>query len=189
MLSSLRPRSCDSHERHLSSGSSEPAPEQKTAGLMADKPTEEEGRVNNKGELATTCAAVGGDQDWLRLGIGGVGRLSSDREHPSKLHPSSSNSMSDKGDAIPPPPMAIAGLQNLAPVLPAATGGFNHLWLAPDQNPSSSSTFFRSFTPQRPMMASLITSSVRFDRGLRVISRPRRPQTGLWLVLQEARDQ
>ncbi|CAL9197636.1 unnamed protein product [Musa hybrid cultivar] len=133
---------------------------------------------------------------WLQLSIGGGRRSNYPKlQDPSPvLDPSSSNGR-NKGD--PPefhlfcrrpsePPPALG-----PPLFPAIMGGYCHQW---PEYPSPSSTA-RTFTPSSSSRGQFVCPSARFssplrlDGEMRVVSQPRRPQTGMWLVLQAAQDQ
>ncbi|CAL9128859.1 unnamed protein product [Musa acuminata var. zebrina] len=166
---------------------------------MADKATgtsdgHEEG--DKIGKEASKADGDDGRGGWLQLSIGGGRRSNYPKlQDPSPvLDPSSSNGR-NKGD--PPefhlfcrrpsePPPALA-----PPLFPAIMGGYCHQW---PEYPSPSSTA-RTFTPSSSSRGQFVCPSARFssplrlDGEMRVVSQPRRPQTGMWLVLQAAQDQ
>ncbi|CAD5189427.1 unnamed protein product [Musa acuminata subsp. malaccensis] len=166
---------------------------------MADKATGTSDGHEEGDKIGKEASKVDGDDGrggWLQLSIGGGRRSNYPKlQDPSPvLDPSSSNGR-NKGD--PPefhlfcrrpsePPPALA-----PPLFPAIMGGYCHQW---PEYPSPSSTA-RTFTPSSSSRGQFVCPSARFssplrlDGEMRVVSQPRRPQTGMWLVLQAAQDQ
>ncbi|CAL9181835.1 unnamed protein product [Musa acuminata subsp. burmannicoides] len=183
-LSLLRPPSrCGSYF-----DDSQPEHEQASA-LMVDKPNkeaeeEEDDKIRREAEAMATSKVDRGNkyEGWLQLGIGGGCRPNgSHSQHPSTMDPSSSNSKA-KGDlveldlfcrrpALEPPPSPLTAFPAMAPWFPAVMGGYCH------QLTPSGCTWMRSSNP------SLSSGEMR------VVSLPRRKQTGVWFVLQAAHDQ
>ncbi|CAL9117301.1 unnamed protein product [Musa textilis] len=183
-LSLLRPPSrCGSYL-----DDSQPEREQASA-LMVDKANKEaeeaeDDKIRRAAEAMATSKVDRGNkyEGWLQLGIGGGCRSNgSHSRHPSTMGPSSSNSKA-KGDpaeldlfcrrpALEPPPSPLTAFPAMAPWFPAVMGGYCH------QLTPSSCTWMRSSSPSLS------------PGEMRVVSLPRRKQTGVWFVLQAAHDQ
>ncbi|CAL9127888.1 unnamed protein product [Musa textilis] len=161
------------------------------------RPTHCDGYEGDKiGKEASKVDGDDGRGGWLQLSIGGGRRSNYPKlQDPSPvLDPSSSNG---RNKSEPPefhlfcrrpsePPPALA-----PPLFPAIMGGYCHQW---PEYPSPSSTAI-PFTPSSSSRGQFVcppatfSSPLWFDGEMRVVSQPRRPQTGMWLILQAAQDQ
>ncbi|XP_064971500.1 protein LAX PANICLE 2-like [Musa acuminata AAA Group] len=193
----LRPTHCDGYSSAYFDDSRRD--HEQASGLMADKATGTSDGHEEGDKIGKEASKVDGDDGrggWLQLSIGGGRRSNYPKlQDPSPvLDPSSSNGR-NKGDppefhlfcrrpSEPPPTLA-------PPLFPAIMGGYCHQW---PEYPSPSSTA-RTFTPSSSSRGQFMCPSARFssplrlDGEMRVVSQPRRPQTGMWLVLQAAQDQ
>ncbi|WOK96642.1 hypothetical protein Cni_G05349 [Canna indica] len=199
----LPPRS-DSHGSYCNS--SQPYPDRPPGAYLmaddkltrrsvdADSRNEDEDRSNMINNSQVNDG--GSHQGWLQLGIGTVDPSSSKK---SSTDPVELDFFRRPTAEPPLLPSLVAGLPSLtAPLFP---GGYRRHWgpaAAEDASPSSAAPgafalpppIQSSYSGRRRQYVSAERASLSSSVAeMRVVGRPRRPQTGLWFVLQAAQEQ
>ncbi|CAL9075030.1 protein LAX PANICLE 2-like [Musa acuminata AAA Group] len=165
------------------------------SGLMAEKAAqsggnneqEEEEEEKQEAERATSEEAGRSYQGWLRLGTGSDPTAGTSRGRRDLVEMNLFSDGPSAGRPIEWSPLQLPGFTAMAPSHPAAaTAGYGRTWRLRSPSPSASSL---SMAPPPIPSSSLRLSSVATGSEVRVVSPPRRPQAGMWLVLRAAQNQ
>ncbi|CAD5174343.1 unnamed protein product [Musa acuminata subsp. malaccensis] len=166
------------------------------SGLMAEKAAqsggnneqeEEEEEEKQEAERATSEEAGRSYQGWLRLGTGSDPTAGTSRGRRDLLEMNLFSGGPSAERPIEWSPLQLPGFTAMAPSHPAAaTAGYGRTWRLRSPSPSASSL---SMAPPPIPSSSLRLSSVATGSEVRVVSPPRRPQAGMWLVLRAAQNQ